>query len=87
MSDALPESRSNEFEQPEEEEAKQSIAIVEEDDAEGDLADDDRDSPEALSTQPTVYQKKSKDNVERFSLQILRSSNQHSPKSSTVSNA
>ena len=84
MSDALPESRSNGRDQQEEEAAKQRIATVEEDDSEGDLADDDRDSPKALSSQPIAYQTKSKDNVERISREMLRSSNQNSPRLSTV---
>ena len=87
MSDAIPESGSNELKHQEDEEVKDRVLTVEEDDDEGDLIDDDRDSPKALSSQPASYQKKSKDNVERVSMQILRTSNLGSPKSNTVFNA
>ena len=87
MSDAIPESGSNELKHQEDEEVKDRVLTVEEDDDEGDLIDDDQDSPKALSSQPASYQKKSKDNVERVSMQILRTSNLGSPKSNTVFNA
>lgn len=87
MSDAIPESGSNELKQQEDEEVKERVLTVEEEDGEGDLVDDDQDSPKALSSQPASYQKKSKDNVERVSMQILRTSNLGSPKTHTVFNA
>ena len=87
MSDAIPESGSNELKQQEDEEVKERVLTVEEEDGEGDLVDDDQDSPKALSSQPASYQKKSKDNVERVSMQILRTSNLSSPKTHTVLNA
>ena len=55
MSDAIPESGSNELKQQEDEEVKERVLTVEEEDGEGDLVDDDQDSPKALSSQPASY--------------------------------